>query len=281
MKVLIILFTILILNAQFGLCQKYEKFKNLETLQFGLREKSTGKIVLRPAYKSLYNFNDSIISVSTISGEEGLLSPNGDTLVIFTTESTTLFVFTCRDDSLLQGSYMNYPHFLNGTGNMTFKFQVDKNRNCITNDFFPCPPDVPSNKVDTSNRYLDLINKSILLASMGSYDSVFVTIKQAISLAPDNPFPYYWLGKIFVDCPEYGLTFRNNEVVSKYYRDIETALIMSGKLEKITTRSIQIKKVQVKFYKYDIKDKKKLRTAVKELKELRKKRKLNCSLYPV
>lgn len=256
--------------------QKYEKFCSPETNHYGLREKSTGRIMIPPIYKILYNYKDTIIEVTDIRGAEGNLSVTGDTLVVFKKEPTSLGVFMCGDDSLLQGSSLYYPLSLNGHPNISFKLVVDKNRTCISEDFFPCPPDYPTQKLDTNKEYLRLINTSMDFCTRGLYDAAFKLINKAISLKPDNPFPYYWMGKLFVDCAEYGLTAKNNKVVSGYYNSIEQALLKADHLEKITTRSLSIKKVEKKFYKHDIINRKKVRALRKEIRILRHRKRINC-----
>jgi hypothetical protein len=250
-----------------------------DTKLHGLKEKATGKIIFEPKYTNLYNYHDSIILLTTVDKQQGILGIKGDTLVVFKKEETSILVFNCFDDSILQGKSYSWPYFLNGKReiNQTFKFEIDKNRRCISNDYFPCPPDVPQVKVDSNRKYMQLIIQSTRLCAASLYDSAYLCLKEAMELNPDNSFPYYWLGKLFVDCPEYGLTHKNNDAVSIYFPDIEQALLKAEKLEKATTRKISIKKVQEKFYKYDLHDKEKYKIIKEEIDKLNEVRKINCN----
>ena len=247
-----------------------EIFKGKNSQLYGLKNIESGEIIFPPNYKHIFNYQDTIILLTEPDRTEGWMNLYGDTIVVFKKEATSLSLYyCCGGDSLLYYQPMSFPYRINNKLNGTYIFIIDKNRNCITNDYYPCPPEVTKTENTNTDKYLLYIDRSIEMSEEGNYDSTYILINKAIELNPNNPFPYYWLGKIFIDCRENGLTGKNNEVIEKYIDSIEESLIKADKLEKITGYRILIKKVQKKFYRYEKKNKKMVKKIKYELKELR------------
>ncbi|HOZ14437.1 MAG TPA: hypothetical protein PLH91_09880 [Tenuifilaceae bacterium] len=257
----IFVFVFGMVTALYSFSQKYKVYKDNHL--FGLKEISSDKIVITPKYKRIYNFRDSLFLVMNTLEEESIIDINENILVPF--KKTSTGIIEEPTDSSIDGKFCEFSQIKLKNSLITYVYQIDENRNCIPNEYAPCPLD---KTVNYNNRdpYFKLIQNSIQHSSLGKIDSAIYESKKAIQIASTTAFPYYWSARLLLKNDEGGLNFEKNKQYSNYYSWIDSCLNIADTIENHENGKYKIETLKYVFYRYNLHDRKKAKEVERKIK---------------
>jgi hypothetical protein len=150
--------------------------------KFGIKNRITGKVLIYPKYKWIVDYNDSLIIVKTDYSRFGVIDTLDRILVPFSSEE---LLFEKYDKEHL-GQILEKSTAQN---NLPSYYYIDRCRNCIPYDYYPCPKG--KSLTDSIPSYLRLVQKGYDCLSDKKKDSALYFIDKAIEVNPSNAFVYY------------------------------------------------------------------------------------------
>lgn len=258
---LLILFLGIALSASPIKGQNLESFNEFGTAGWGVREKSTGRVIIEPKFPQILDCTDDYIVIRVTSGY-AIIDTSENIIVPFSPYYTTIFPL---EDSLYQ-DYFIESSMLGPDRNLPIMtYVIDSSRTCIAKEYAPCPawkkrrdPNIPE--------YLMYIQKANDFHYYGELDSAFRYVRKAIHLQPQNPYTYFSRAKLSV------LNQKRELKKLSEFQDVTEAdsiinyLSAAESMETNPEMGITYSNYKYHIYKNLIKDKEQLKAVQKELK---------------
>jgi len=227
--------------------------------KYGIKNKHTGKVLILAKYKKVLDYNDSIIIVQSRDYRYGAIDTSDNILIFFSKEKLHIEDFDPFHvgQVLETSSYENNPM-------ISCSYYIDKNRNCIPYDYYPCPS-WKRLASDSLIVYL-YIKKSLKSKYDNQRDSMRYWIDMALNIEPDNPFLNYYKAELILTNEE-GNRLRHSDTLNEKVKSlIDTCLYKAILNEKRPAYVAQIMSLQYRYYKNTLKQKEKLKETSKTAK---------------
>ncbi|MFW5781008.1 MAG: hypothetical protein ACOCXD_00400 [Bacteroidota bacterium] len=228
--------------------QKAEPFIDHATGLVGLRAVNSEKVIVDPGYLDVSWESDTIFVFKKTDGTFGVLNGRGETLIDFGENPIHLNTF---DDYFLYRP-LEMPSFIEGRTNNRWYF-INKQRQCVPEDYYPCPYGVKSMPFNQLPPHLVYIQKAEYFRAQSRFDSAVFYVEKAIETVPDNPYPYYYGANLFLNNQQENVTYENNEQYNNYYGWIANCLEKANNLETERYHKIRINNLRYRFYKHNVK----------------------------
>lgn len=269
------LFSFILLGLPIFLnAQEYEKFTNQSSGKVGIKNKQNHSIVVSPQFQNIIDFNYPYIIVADSENRVAVFDFDGNKLIDY--KKTSIFfnryyAKDCEYDTSTLNKLINAPYFNpRGDGNM-HAFIIDSHGRCIPHDYFPCPAWTDINEEEPIQEHLMWIQKGEEYRWQNNIDSAVMCCKKAISLAPENPAPYYWGARLFLWNHQEKIKSNNNSAYSEYFDWVEDCLNCADKLENRYWLRLQVLRLKRSFYQDTRPDKVKLKQTKQQIKEYKDK----------
>lgn len=233
--------------------------------KYGLKNRSTNEVIIPAEYLKIWdNFKDSIFVVLTNKKKSCVININNQKIV---PELEGFYSINRADNQIKYGSIMAYPPCIHGKLNRLL-YVVDKNGNCILNDYYPCPPSL-TDSIKIEKKHFRYIQEAEKYAENDINKSIEY-YKKAIYADSLNPATYFSALYVMMRDPDCYVFGKGCDKYKKQYKFFEYCINKGLEIENDTHYLIVFNRYMESFYKYCILDKNKVKIAKKEIKRLRK-----------
>lgn len=218
MKKLTILIIATIFSLQLSAQNYYYSFKDKDTKLKGMKEASTGEIVIPAEYDKILDWNNETVIV--MKGNEKMAINYLNEIIVSPTEQD---LYLERYDPVHFDEVFAY----NNDVYIAENYKVNSKGQCIPIDYYPCPTNF---NIDTTNASAEhkLIQKSVEALRACEAEEAIKYAQKAIDANPNNAASRYWYSRMFIEQLCGRIT---NEVTEKHKSEIETHINKAIELE--------------------------------------------------